>query len=193
MYELLPFKLGIEIECTRSLANGMNMSDENLKRFFNVDKILIDLLDPINGDEYACEHRIRIIGYKQIAGLYRILQAMKEHCLVNVHGGLHIHVDFSDCKYNSTFLGMKRLRNKPQLVNFFDKHVKEAVQFFDYKGIYSPHRATSSKDGVISMREETVEFRLGNCTFEYEKIIKWCIYVSQLSKAAKRLVFNKRY
>ncbi len=212
MYDLLPFKLGIEIECGGNLVRRKYGLPEWGGEFY---KLMRDQKDIYNLDSFTCdtgdgvtdycEHRIRILGYKQITGLYRILEDMKKYCMINTSSGIHIHVDFSDCfgenyfsrkghlgRFERIAIRNRIVKSKEKAIEEFKKYLQEVVEFFQYKGTYSYHRVTDSKLGVISFREETVEFRCGNCSFDYEKIVSELIYVSQLCKKVKKH-FGKHY
>ena len=126
------------------------------------------------------EHRISIPNYTGLYGLYKVLELMKEHCIPNPASGIHIHVDFSKLShlnpaYNANdYLFVKKIIDplldevghifREDLTRLTDKEYGNWIKF------------------NIPNDTLTLEFRLGDMTFDYETIVGWMIKCNSFTK-----------
>jgi hypothetical protein len=129
------------------------------------------------------EHKISISNYKQLVGLYDVLELMKTKCKLNTISGCHIHVNMSNIALN---LGIYH----PYIQTFFNKKIQNGTieKIFDYNlcypytGKYPRICCTDSKNSWINIRTDlhSVEFRIAPMTFDYNLIISWFIKLNKL-------------
>lgn len=195
LHKMLPLRVSVEIECINSLSrfygeqnNILHRNREKQRRFH-----VIEYSDDERRKTEMSEHRISIQGYKQALGLYKILHEMKKACLNNPESGIHIHVDtihFTDK------LNHRSRENRDKLDEllkvYLTTRLDDTYNLFDscYTGTYNNKEVRISEKGSwVNIRSDwnsygTIEFRIGYCTFEYEKIMEWMIGCTRIVKDA---------
>lgn len=127
------------------------------------------------------EHQIRIKGYKQLIGLYNILEDMKRYCILNPASGIHIHLDLAmEWRQESS----KRVA----LANKITKNMDKIEQIFYPGSKYIPNHnydrscnPYSKGSAWVSIRDyNSVEFRLAPMSFEYTDIVRWIVECTKL-------------
>ena len=193
--KMLPLRSSIEIECISSLKINCSISNYSLLK-----KGVIDLDDDNNTciNEY-CEHRISICDYKQALGLYNILKEMKKYCKLNPISGTHIHIDYSSILCSLSITDTDSFYHI--LRDEFDKELDTVYQIFGskYNGVFNRKiTRINYKGSWISIRTNlrSIEYRIGDCTFEYNEIIKQMIDLNKLTikvfKRAKTIYMKKK-
>lgn len=187
MNKFLGRELGIEIE-NRGSALKIYCESFNIKEeywFENTAKKIKEEYNLLNfcnenendGLEDFCEQQARLKGWKSAEGYYRWLLWCANNLKINEVGAIHIHVDFR--KEFALYLNTSRLNHQYQIDNWKrQKELKFLIEkVFKYTGTYNRHTINLWKTGCIAVRDnfETIEFRMGKCTFIYKDIIKWAI------------------
>lgn len=194
MSSMLPYRSSVEIECINSLRREKIDSIKDNKREFKAYYYRHFLHKKFNVNKYdddfgvqnnMSEHRIDIINYKQLLGLYNILTEMNKVCKLNPDSGIHIHIDISH-------LNIKGSNSKfyEALQEYLETRLDDVYAIFDscYTGIYNARGVTiNQKSAWVNIRSQlnSVEFRIGYCTFEYTKIIEWMIACNKIITDAK--------
>lgn len=126
------------------------------------------------------EHRLSIANYTGLNGLYKVLNLMKEYCVYNTKAGIHIHVDFS--KYpipDNNLRDFQETKISDAITPLLDEvgHIfRDDITTLTDKSYGSWIRLNKPGD------ELTIEFRLGDMTFEYETIVDWMIKCNSFVK-----------
>lgn len=196
MRSLVPFSVGIEIECMKGLITIPTLREEdltnhremehNIVEIYNIKSFSQDVYRNSDASIVYTEHRIRIKDYSQLPGLYKILELMKETCEINKEGGLHLHIDVSEFLTinGTTYREYEQFKTRERiLVNGLEKKREYLVDFFQYQGNNKTEMiGMDDKAYCITTRSDkgTVEFRMGHCTFDYEKIVKWIVVCSSI-------------
>lgn len=167
---LLPYSVGVEIECNM----GPNYND----KFFESIPYIMDV-DIDNG-----EQRYRIPnGIHGILCLYFISIQLKKYSELNLSSGIHYHVDttqfFHSLNSDSFIISNKRW-------------ILEELDSWNYKGHYNPRDIGEYRYWIrLNHGYKTMEFRIGEMTFDYEILIKRVLYVNKIvSKLASYLPSN---
>lgn len=114
------------------------------------------------------ELRVSIMDYHQLIGLKRLLDIFDDTCQIPEGGGIHIHVDYSDCMSANVDKAMRYVRNHLDKV--------EAI-FPKYEGTYNKRKVGYCQKGtyVNFSVHESIEFRIAPLTFNYSTIVKWVV------------------
>jgi hypothetical protein len=194
LHNLLPRRSSIEIECLGKLGEQKNTEHykrhnkkelSKLSNKYKVHSISFDYSFLHDKTDY-CEHRISIIGYRQLEGLFNILEDMKRDCTLNSRSGCHIHIDLKPTikrfksRYKS-YLSSLQL----DICNFMDKKLKDNTInhiLGVYTGQYPPICQVGDKCSQINIRTDykSIEFRTAPMTFDYSLIITWFIKLNKL-------------
>ncbi len=181
LYNMIPFRSSIEIECIKSLSCSLNKYRDHrlMIRKYNI----FDYSDDHSRYKSICEHRISIRNYSQAAGLYRILQDMKKYCLLNPKSGIHLHINANKI-VNIRFLNKKDDYEKVE--KFLSSKLNTLEEIFGkYEGNFNCKNVTfEQKNSWINVRYNlgSIEFRIAPMTFDYETIILWIIRCNQIVK-----------
>lgn len=173
----LPYSIGFEIECDKS-------SIYNKEEFTSIE----DIMDVNNSD---CEQRYRIPpGIKGLLCLYTICDKLKTNSILNDGSGIHYHVDYSDELLNKD--GIKTIyfdfiKNNNEFLRENTDFLLQELDKWDYKGTYNRRTIETSGGVWIKLNEEfkTLEFRIGEMSFDYEVLVKRILHVSLLSYLLK--------
>lgn len=165
--DMLPYSVGIEIECHRNMCG-----------FSQICKETIPELIAVKCDDN--EIRVRIPnGIKGMIALYRFADFLKENAALNPLSGVHYHIDFTDIP-------------KVDFLNLLRKHygtksfILKSLKSWGYKGTYNEWLVSQDKSAVrFHCTYQTLEFRIGEMTFEYELLMKRILNCQNISKALK--------
>lgn len=171
----LPYSTGMEIECNIKSTNGSRRDsifvEEMFKSISNIMAVDID----------NHEQRFRIPkGVEGAICLYNITEKLKEYSSLNPASGIHYHIDFTDI-------------TRDQFNNLLEQHrgtnsfILKALKSWDYKGNYNSWYVSGAKDAVrFHKTYQTVEFRIGEMTFDYELIMKRILHCQNICKKLKQ-------
>ncbi len=170
--DYLPYSTGFEIECMQ----GKHYNVDNFKK-------IPDILDVIND---TSEQRYRIpSGIKGFMCLYNISEQLQINSELNSLSGIHYHVDMTDC-FN--------IITKEFILKNRDWIIKE-LETWNYKGTYNSkginHNNISIGDAGNWARfshHSTLEFRIGEMTFDYKVLVKRIIHCNSIVKRIKDLL-----
>ena len=182
LYDMIPVRSSIEIECFNSLSRVYNQRDfPTMAKKYD---ILTYRDDRSTGSQY-CEHRLSIQNYSQASGLYKALLDMKKHCQLNPGSGIHIHINAPKISNIPSIEYNREFRNK--IVIFFNSRFDQIEELFGkYTGTYNEKSVRfENKGSWINIRYYTfssIEFRTAPMTFEYTTIIKWIIGCNKIVK-----------
>jgi len=191
LYNMIPFRSSIEIECITSLSRVLNVdtlghSKYPYNQIMTKKYDIYDYRDDRNRlqSKSICEHRISIRNYSQAAGLYKILQDMQKYCKLNPKSGIHLHIDAPKIA-NYAFIA---LNNNQDRLNYFLRKKLDILEeiFGEYNGkINSKRIGYEDKHSWINIRydsKHSLEFRIAPMTFDYETIILWIVKCNQIVK-----------
>ena len=173
MDQLLPYSTGIEIEInTRSV-------------YYSYISELLDQTGVLAYGFESEEFKFRIPnGIRGMMALYRVCEILREHFELNLKSGIHYHIDCSDLDNFSLFAEHSYESYLKDSRNFW---ALQSLKSWNYNGNYNPWKVTDSKEGVISFRSglKTIEFRLGEMTFDYNLMLKRIIHAQNITKKFK--------
>ena len=168
----LPYSIGIEVEAEVKYSYEEDYFREVLTKALNK-----------MGSSDTHEQRYRFYyGTKGMIEAYNVCQLMKQHCEAT-DSGIHYHVDLSDLgsttKYWEFFENNRSVDNDYKLddrYNFIVKFMLNSLNSWDYKGDYNFKRFSLSAGDNTWIRYQTnfktLEFRIGEMTFDYELLIQ---------------------
>lgn len=175
----LPYKTGIEIECT---SKRDDIYPLYISRAFRqvgcIDFSISDL-----------EVRMQIPkGVEGMVTLYKSTLLLKENFGLNMLSGIHYHIDMNH--HRERFIGPIREEYGMGLYKWGIVALKE-LESWNYNGsynrkdvnFYSKHHAwVNYARNVGTIGNYTSEFRIGEMTFEYDILIKRIIHAQSLIK-----------
>lgn len=161
----LPFSTGFEIECPKS----ENYKESN---FINIPYIM-------HVENDFSEQRYRIpSGLKGIVCLYLISEQLKINSELNPLSGIHYHVDCTE-DYST-------------LINNLKHHAEYILSELESWGYIDDEKAFNVKavgGGFNWVRTNsqfsTLEFRIGEMTFDYELLFKRIFHCNEIVKTVK--------
>lgn len=206
MHKMLPFRVGIEIECFGVLNYDLRKVHDILinrrkeayfasnkehavacKKDLRLHKLFINYskdhdgtcLFPYGIEREINEHRISLC-HKQLYHLYTVLEDMKRYCTQPEQGSIHVHVDVTKIVTNT----MSPFHEKLFMEYFNSKEVLDRyADYFKYSGSYNRKRAAIREKGsFFNLRDnnlKTIEFRMLPQTFEYTTMVEWLLYITQ--------------
>lgn len=165
--QVLPVDTGIEIE-----INDVNCKLRNFSLFNHCN--LVDINWSID------EFRFRIpSGVKGLISLYDTLEVLKEHAGLNLDSGIHYHID---CTQEFSQIVDKYIQNK----NGFN-WILDELDSWGYSGSYNKRQVSSIKTWVkLHQGCRTMEFRIGEMSFDYQLIVKRILHCHNIVKKVKR-------
>ena len=164
-YHYLPYSTGFEIEC-------------NMKPGYRTD-VFTNIPNIMEADVNGYEQRFRIPeGLEGLKCLFEISVNLKEQALFNPDSGIHYHIDFTDVyKYfNKEFVA----KHKEWILNELDS--------WNYQGTYNKRNIEFSlSHNWVRFQEtfKTMEFRLGEMTFDYELLFKRITHANAIVRQLK--------
>jgi len=148
---LLPYSIGFEIEC-----NSLENFDPNIF------KVIPDIMhvDCDNG-----EKRFRIPnGIRGLICLHNICIMLPKQCSLNTGSGIHYHIDCTDV-YTVTHTSAFILANNDWIIN-------ELLNWGTVSDVANyVARCSTSRGWVRYSSLNTIEFRVGEMTFDYSLIV----------------------
>lgn len=160
---LLPFSIGIEIECNQK---------EDIFHLNNFN----DIPNIMDVDCDRGEQRFRIPrGINGFLVLYHISEALKVFSELNPLSGIHYHVGVeSNYPLLSSEQGIKENKN----------WILKELETWEYKGTYNTKGMGAGAYWLRTSQSQfkTLEFRLGEMTFDYELLVKRILHLSEIVK-----------
>lgn len=153
---LLPYSIGIEVEA-------------HPKKSFK--RPLLDQLF-IGG----AETQMRISkGIKGMLELKQFCDLLKEYYYFNEQSGIHYHVDFDECP------------DKRFMDDSLKKQILKELDSWGYTGRYNHREIETSKRVWVRIHpfHNTLEFRIGEMTFDYELMMKRILHITRICKKIK--------
>lgn len=171
--QYLPYSTGFEIECD---GTNETIIKESFKNIPDIVEIRLDIY----------EQRFRIPnGVRGLICLYNISQSLKQHFKLNEGSGIHYHVDFS-----STGIPMSKYYDR---VSRHSGYILKELDKWGYTGVYNAKKVSSERAWVRTHTgKNTIEFRIGEMTFDYEILVKRIIHVNEIVKTI-RVEENLKY
>ena len=171
--KLLPYSIGIEIECDNAPSYKKSYFDE--------------IPDLMENDSGHGELRFRIpSGIKGLICLYRIAELTTQHCLPS-ESGIHYHVDFSDEVVTKD--GLKSYYDLCTHSEFVEENKEFVLQELDkwnYRGSYNSREMNYNHSWVrFQSGFKTFEFRIGEMTFDYELLTERIFHISLICNLLK--------
>jgi len=171
---LLPFDVGIEVEC---------MGKEEYRYGLLDHKSLKDIRFIKGADHDRFEKRFRIpSGIKGLVCLYDVSIFLKNNCLVNPGSGIHYHIDCTD--YPKVVCPD---RTNHSFIRENQDWILKSLLHWGYKGTYNVWRVSWAKSAVrFDSSKKTIEFRIGESTFEYDLLVKRILNCQNIVKLIKK-------
>jgi len=175
----LKYDTGIEIECSQG--------EEYLSKYF---RNIPNILQVSNDSE---EQRYRIPnGINGLVCLYTLCETLKKYSLLNPASGIHYHIDCTDMSENNwEFLTAILYRQKSlNKLNW----ILNSLSSWNYKGTYNVWKVSTNKT-VVRIHEEykTIEFRIGEMSFDYEVLVKRIIHCQNIVHKLKQNLMSPAY
>lgn len=179
--QLLPYSSAMEIECNISkdfpkIKSSWHGEISDVRAFNDIFKTIPNI---INVDCDGCEQRYRIPnGIVGIICLYDITQFLPLHSELNFGSGIHFHVDCTDC-YDHLLSNHNRLSEK------YSEWILPELDTWEFGG--TQQRGIFSGGSWIRLNGlKTMEFRIGNMTFDYKEILKRILHANDIVRRIKR-------
>lgn len=174
---MLPVDTGIEIECTIK---------EDSRRGRTRDSIFASIENIVAVECDSAELRFRIpSGIKGMICLYDISEALIQHAELNPASGNHYHIDFTSHYDKVTETSSTRDRHLRKHNDWLIK----AIKHWNYKGTYNSMLYTTHRSAIrLATEHKTIEYRIGEMTFDYELLIKRIINCQNITRRLKELV-----
>lgn len=175
----LPHSIGIEIECGYNKSIDLNIIKEEWSKLPIMEKN-----SPNDG-----ENKFRIDNGKNgLIGLFEVSNYCKQYLLLNEGSGIHYHVD-------APWVGkIEKINHEPKGLNDFVRDfILKELDSWNYKGTYNIRNISyDTKGHWVNMRSDfgTVEYRIGEMTFDYPLLLKRILHISKLTEYL-RLGFGK--
>lgn len=158
----LPFSTGIEIECLKKDS----YSDDIFRK-----------CGLISVETDSNEQRYRIhSGVRGMIELYNICQLLKEHSHFNISSGIHYHIDARSFYFKLDVDKVKK-----------EKWILDSLESWNYTGSFNKREIRVDKNGWVRICKiyKTIEFRIGEMSFDYETLIKRIIHCQNIVKRLK--------
>lgn len=184
----LPFSTGFEIECTRNEV----YKDYAYNNIFNT---IQDIIEAPCSQE---EQRFRIPnGIKGLNCLYAITLELKQKAELNPLSGIHYHIDCTDFYDKITH----------KYVSEYSNFLLTELDKWGYKGTYNTRgfscvpTAKTDKEKKLQIPSgawirfqsgfKTMEFRIGEMTFDYELLFKRIVDCNRLVANFREYCINQ--
>lgn len=181
----LPYSVGIEVECSWNKEVRYGANDMTMDCLERIPTLL-------QAGHSQNEKRFRINkGIRGMLDLYEVTQFLRDTCDLNPESGIHYHIDMTELDwdyYNEK--GVKKFKDMiiPDITDMFS-WIIDSLKSWNYKGTYNSLGVAYDMKGWwvnISPHYKTMEFRIGEMSFDYEPIIKRIIHCSRLVKRFKK-------
>lgn len=161
----LPYSTGFEIECC-------NQEGVPLEIYEQIEGVIEA---PCEADELKFRIPSGIIGIK---ALYHISQSLRENAMLNPNSGIHYHVDFTD-EWNNL---------SEEEVDKNAGWILAELDTWDYKGFFNKRKCEFSENRYYTRFKnstKTMEFRIGEMTFNYQLLFKRISHVNDIVRRFK--------
>jgi len=163
----LPYSTGFEIEC-------------ECKE--DVNKFEFQKLQLLHLDINSSEQRFRIQnGIEGLCQLYNIAKLLPTSMYFNDESGIHYHIDCTDI-YDKL--------NK-DLIKDMSEYILNELDTWEYKGTYNSRKCEFSEDRNYTRFKsltKTMEFRIGEMTFDYEVLFKRITHCNSIVREIKNKI-----
>ncbi len=188
----LPYSTGFEIECNmlgyeelvKKALDANKWNDPKLRDFVSQHRrefLAIPNIMHVSND--ASEQRYRIPnGINGLICLYLISHNLKKFSELNDASGIHYHIDFTDVpEWDDDYNIYKSL-----LASNHD-YVLTELETWGYKGTYNSKgiAGIGSEGNWVRQNDGTVEFRIGEMTFDYEVLVKRIVHLNEICRNLK--------
>jgi hypothetical protein len=168
---ILPRSFGMEIETETPEPTRLKTYLETLEGM---------LVIP---DDYKHEMRFRFpTGLEGIRLLYKVSNGLRKFSSENTDASIHYHIDFTD-----TF----SLVNDTH-IDYIKDWVLTELDSWNYQRTYNARNVNRSKSAWLKFHSghKTLEFRIGNCVFDFDKMLKEVEHASYIAEVIRAYVFN---
>lgn len=191
--KMLPYSTGIEVEATFSeeTTNKWNRGESSLGgKIINLEAVEQEALRNIpylmTCDFDQNEQRFRIpAGIKGLICLEHISNWMKEHMELNMASGIHYHIDFSEMDFFNIADSSERF-TKVEGIAANSQWMLKPLKSWNYTGSFNSWTVSYMKTAVKFHTDyKTVEFRIGEMTFDYSLMIKRILNLQNICRKFK--------
>lgn len=161
---VLPFSIGIEIECD-------NSENYNIKNFSKIPYLIAIDCD-------SSEKRFRIPnGLLGLICLYNICEELKYNCIYT-ESGIHFHVD---CTEDFVALEQRVLQDEEK------EYILKELDKWGYQWTYNTRDITYSHGWIrIQPNLQTLECRICEMTFDYTTLLKRIYHLSNVIQIVRK-------
>lgn len=166
----LPYSTGFEIECFKH-----EIYEEEC--FTSIP----DILD-VNNDNNEQRYRIPS-GIKGLICLFRICNQLEINN-IPTDSGIHYHVDCTDLVEDKLY----------KFENFqpFEQFILTELDTWGYKGTYNSRQFSSGSSWVrLNQYHKTIEFRIGEMSFNYKTLLKRILHLNGIMKYIKNELYKQ--
>lgn len=165
----MPYQTGIEIECHCSDPWKL---DTDLRK--------IDGIIENNSDSKEIRFRVAA-GINGMIALEAALGLITKICMLNPGSGIHYHIDCRESFYD--------VRDYTYKISREDNWILKALDSWNYQGKYNSRSMGERKTHWVRIcpTYETLEFRIGEMTFNYAVILKRIISAQAIVRGIKKL------
>lgn len=163
----MPFDVGVEIECflKEEYTSGYSQTD-----------VLMQIEEcGVKQTSYDYgEVRFRLpAGIEGMCVLSNVCDVLKKYFGLNPASGIHYHIDFTN--YFPT--------NRQLFIRRNEKFILKALESWNYTGHYNAWVFSTSKEAVrLCTDKRTIEFRIGEMTFDYSLMMRRIVHASSIVK-----------
>jgi hypothetical protein len=165
----LPYSTGFEIECDNQGSTHKNS--------------LFQTIGLLHCDINSHEQRFRITnGIEGLNQLYKICDLLPD-TMIPTNSGIHYHVDCTDV--------WEYLNNK--IIDELSEWILSELDTWNYAGNYNPRCCifSSSRNWVrFKSLTKTMEFRIGEMSFDYKVLFKRITHANQIVKVVKERAYK---
>lgn len=199
MKKILPLRFSIEFECLGTINENKTIDSKKHGNQFGVyslnrDKWTNESNDPNYwaNQQSLNEHRVSVLGFRQLVGFHKVLETMKSDLISCPGSGIHIHIDISP--FIPDKIEDRRGTYERWLENIRNQMVINLDMVYEifgskYTGEYNRKSCRIDQKGNwVNIRSgfKTIEFRIGELTFDYEELIDIVIKLQKLTKEVMR-------
>lgn len=169
----LPYSTGFEIECQKK-----STYDEST--FLNIPNFINDSYRTNNEQRYRIPN-----GVNGLICLYNICYHLGNNSLLNMGSGIHYHIDCTDTNDMA-------LRNVVSSDAQFGPNILKELDTWNYGGTYNKRGISLLGAGNWIRYNDlnTLEFRIGNMSFDYEVLVKQIIHANDIVRRWKNKIPN---
>lgn len=166
----LPYSVGFEIECDMNPDFTLDDVQMEFRKIPNI------LHSDVNDGH---EQRFRIPkGIDGLVCLFYIAEKMRKYAFPNRWSGIHYHVDCSEC-YDSF---------SAEFIKKHSNYVLSELDTWNYKGTYNARACYFSESRNwtrFKSSTKTMEFRIGEMTFDYALLSKRILHCCEIVRTIK--------